>query len=437
MHEQVISQLSKISALLVISRTSVVGYAENPKNATEIAAELGVDFILEGSARRDRARVRLTTQLIDGRTDEHLWAEHYDRDLSVADLFDIQDDVADRVASSLSAVILPQEARRIAEPPTSHLEAFDHYLRGLQSLQGSTERHFREALDHFERALGVDGNYAFAWAGIGLAYWQYADVLMPPREAFPQALSAVERALALHPDLPEALVVRGIVRISYEWDLEGGKSDLDRAAAPQYAQTHIGYFTYWAALDDKESAAAAVDRAIAVDPLNPLPRLMRAWCALATGDHQSVIDQHERITEIDPEFVALDRPVGISLAALGRHEEAVESFEETERLVGGPSAFYASYLASQGRRDEALARIQELEEAYAAGRYLIPEWMAGPYATLGDTDRALEWLERGMVARSSGALTVRFDPRLKAVLETPGYRRLAERHGLPVVLDSE
>ena len=437
MHEQVISQLSKISALLVISRTSVVGYAENPKNVTEIAAELGVDFILEGSARRDRDRVRLTAQLIDGRTDEHLWAEDYDRDLSVADLFDIQDDVADRVASSLSAVIQPQEARRIAEPPTSHLEAFDHYLRGLHSLQGITEQHFQDALAHFEKALGVDPDYAFAWAGIALAYWQFADVLMPPREAFPKALMAVERALALRPDLPEALVVRGIVRIAYEWDLEGGKSDLDRAAAPQYAQTHIGYFTYWAALDDEESAIAAADRAVAVDPLNPLTRVMRSWCGLATGDYQTVIEQHRRILEIDPDFVALDRPVGFALAALGRHDEAIESFEETERLIGGPSAFYASYLASEGRREEALERVRTMEAQHAEGRYVIPEWMAGPYAALGDVDRALEWLERGMVARSSGALTVRFDPRLRPVLATPEYRRLVKKHGLPMVLDSK
>jgi TolB-like protein/class 3 adenylate cyclase len=435
MHEQIISQLSKISALLVISRTSVMGYAQHPKSVIEIAAELGVDFILEGSARRDRDRIRPTTQLIDGRTDEHLWAENYDRNLSVADLFDIQDDLADRVAASLSAMIQPQEARSIAEPPTRDLEAFDHYLRGLVALRGSTEAHFEAAVKHFEAALEVDPDYALAVVGIGHARWLFADILFPPHEAFPLALEAAERALALRPDLPEALVLRGLVRISYEWDLEGGKSDLDRAAAPQYALTHAGYFNYWAALGDVESARAAVDRAVAVDPLNPLTHLIRGWCALGAGDYQTVIEDHRRVLEIDPDFVALDRPVGYALAALGRDEEAVESFEATERLTGGPSAFYASYLASQGRREEALERVRALEARYAAGTYLIPEWIASTYAALGDHEKALEWLERGMVARSSGALFIRFDPHLQAVLATPEYRQLVEKHGLPVVLD--
>jgi TolB-like protein/class 3 adenylate cyclase len=435
MHEQLISQLSKVSTLLVISRTSVMRYAEDRKNATEIAAELGVDFILEGSARRDRDRVRLTTQLIDGQTDEHLWAEDYDRDLSVADLFEIQDDVANRVASSLSTIIQPQEARRIAEPPTQHLEAFDHYLRGLLSLHGSTEADFREALEHFEEALRVDPDYALAWAGIGLAYWQFADLLLSPHDAFPLALAAADSALARDPDLPEALLVRGTVRITYEWDLEAGRSDLDRAAAPEHSLTHYAYFNYWTALGDLESACAATERAVAVDPLNPLGRVVRAWCALGTGDYQTVIDQHQRILEIDPGFVAMDRSVGYALAALGRHEEAVESFEETERLIGGPSAFYAAYLASQGRRDEALQRVLSLEARYAAGTYIVPELMAVPYAALGDHDKALEWLEQGMVARSSGALVVRLDLQLKPVLATPEYRQLVEKYGLPVVLD--
>jgi TolB-like protein/class 3 adenylate cyclase len=435
MHEQIISQLSKISALLVISRTSVMGYADRPKNVTEIAAELGVDFILEGSARRDRDRVRLTTQLIDGETDEHLWAEHYDSDLSVGDLFEIQDDVADRVASSLSAIIRPREARRIAQPPTRHMEAFDRYLQGLLSLHGITEDDFRAALEHFEAALRVDPDYALAWAGIGLAYWQYADLLLPPHEAFPKALAAAERALARDEALPEALIVRAAVRMSYEWDFEGGRADLERAAAPQHPLTHFAYFNYWAAKGDLESATAAMERAVAVDPMNPLWRGILAWCSLLAGDYPAVIDQHERMMTIDPGYIAGDRAVGYALAGLGRHEEAVESFEETERLLGRPSAFYATYLALQGHRDEALQRLRDLEALDAAGTYIVPELMAGPYVALEDHDKALEWLERGVVSRSSGALGARLDPLLRPVVTSPGYRRMAERHGLPVRLE--
>ena len=156
---------------------------------------------------------------------------------------------------------------------------------------------------------------------------------------------------------------------------------------------------------------------------------------MGAGDYQTMIEDHRRIVEIDPEFVALDRPVGHAYAALGRHDEAVASFEETERLTGGPSAFYAAYLAAQGRRDEALERVQVLESQYDAGRYVVPELIAGPYTALGDYEKALEWLERGMVARSSGALFARFDPLLKPVIASPEYRQLVEKHGLPLVLD--
>ena len=208
MHEEIISQLAKISSIVVISKSSVMGYATDRPPLREIAAALGVDFVLDGSARRAEERVRLTTQLIDGQTDEHLWAENYDRNLSVDDLFDIQDDVAGQVARSLSAAILPEEEERLGAQPTNDLNAYDFYLRGNQHFaRGTILAETRMAVDMYEQATTLDPAFALAHAGLARnRVWMSWNWGLSGEYELAEA--AIDRAVALAPDAPEVRVAR-------------------------------------------------------------------------------------------------------------------------------------------------------------------------------------------------------------------------------------
>ena len=205
MHEELIGRLSKISALIVLGRTTALKYSDTHKTASEIAAELRVDYVLEGSATKEDNRVRVHAQLIDGRTDEHLWAAEYDRDLTVAHVIDIQDDVANQVARALSARILPEEAPRIAARPTDSREAYEAYWRGRYFWNQRSQEGLQRAIDSFNRALELDPNYATGYAGLADAYNTLGSFfILPSQEAFGRAKTFALEALKLDEDLPEA-----------------------------------------------------------------------------------------------------------------------------------------------------------------------------------------------------------------------------------------
>ena len=208
-HEEILTRLAQMEGLRVISRTSVMGYGTTVQNIRDIAQELGVDYIGEGSVRRAEDRVLITFQLIDAGVDEHLWAESYERDLAPAQIFDIQRDVAQRIAGSLETRLTPEEAVRIASVPTEDLEAYDLYLRGKEGMQGGTLESTKAAIGYFERAIERDPRYAPAYAQKARAWGSQSNLTLPPLVAMPEVKAAARRAIELDPNLAEAHTYMG------------------------------------------------------------------------------------------------------------------------------------------------------------------------------------------------------------------------------------
>ena len=225
MHDDVLTQLSKIDSLTVISRTSVMQYAGTTKPIPEIAGELGVATILEGGIQRPANRVRVNVQLIEASTDKHLWAETYDEEMTAANVFAIQSDLAKKIARALKATLTPETEARIDAKPTESLEAYDLYSRGQYvywGVRGNTTEGMEEARDLYEAAVAADSNYAAAWVGLADVYQNLRDAgAYSPDGGNAMAWEAVERALALDPDLAEAHSRRGLLPVERQGTSRG------------------------------------------------------------------------------------------------------------------------------------------------------------------------------------------------------------------------
>jgi len=269
MHDEIITQLSRISALKVISRTSVMQYRDERRPVRNIAAALSVNYVLEGSARKAEDRVRLTVQLIDADRDEHVWAEEYDRDLTAAHLFEIQSEVAERVASALAVELTASERERIERHPTESLAAYDLYMLGRYYWNQLSAQGLERAVEYFERALDLDPDFALAYSGLADTYMiQTQGWGLAPRDVFPKAREAAERALALDSTLAEAHTSLGGVLLFYDWDFEAAEAAFRRAIElnPNYAPAPhwLGISLY--SRGRFAEASQAVERALALDP---------------------------------------------------------------------------------------------------------------------------------------------------------------------------
>jgi TolB-like protein/Tfp pilus assembly protein PilF len=427
MQEEIITQLQKVSGIVVISRTSTMRYREDPPPAREIAAQLGVDFILEGSARKAGQRVRLTVQLIDAGRDEHLWADEYDRDLTADNLFEIQSDLALRITGALTGELSPEEKARIETPPTLNLEAHDEYFRGRFEWNKRTPDGFSAAIRHFQRATELDSTFAHAYAGLADAY-----VLMPiylenvdSRAIYREAESAARKALALDPTLAEAHVSLGGVRMWAHYDWVGAEARFLQAIelSPAYATAHHWYSLALSVLGRHEEALAAARRALKLDPLSVVINLNLAQNLRWAGDHEAAISQYERTLELSPEFPPSWFWLAESLLGARRFDEARHALGRYFELTGGGSqagSRLVDLVAVYDRNGSPAPIPPDIEAAVGdrSGR------LFDIYALAGQREKTLEWLERAYERRSSGILFLkdsaydflRDDPRFIALM---------------------
>jgi TolB-like protein len=329
-HDDLLTQLAKQDAFKVISRTSVMEYRDTTKNMKQIGEELGVRHILEGGVQRSGTRVRINMQLIDTFTDEHLWAETYDRELTTDNLFDIQSEITLAIANALHATLSgsPLDADRSA--PTSSLAAYDLYLRGKQLTIGNTKVEWQAAVDLYEEAISLDPEFALAYVGLAEAYltlyWSYEGNLAN-REA---SRAAIDRAMALDPELPEI-------------------------------QMAEGFYHYWALLD-YEAALGYLDRAIALMPNNAQAHMWRGWTLRRSGRLEEALVSMHRSLELDPRAPFNWLEYGQTLSYLHRFDEALSAFDKTNamRLLAMWSKSYTSQIyLQQGDVQAALYQSEE------------------------------------------------------------------------------
>jgi len=445
MTEDILAQLAKIRNLKVVSRTSVMRYKGTQKPIREIAAELGVATVLEGSVRRAGDRVRIVGQLVDASTDEHLWSETYDRQLE--DVFAIQSDVAQRIAASLQATLSPAEKKRIEDRPTENLVAYDLYLKGREHYSRYRREDNETAIEQFQKALKLDPGFALAYAGLGDAYAQRVLRFGFPEPWLDSSLEASRKAIALAPDLPEGHKALGLAYLdkgAYRESLEANRRAVDLSPSHYPAATNLAVALI--ALGRLDEALPWSRRAVGLDPNNPVSTLMMGSIQDALGETGPAEASFRRALEVQPDLAqannylihfyirhrrdreALEQsrtalrlaPLGpLSAAAVGQAEllagdpgRAREIFEKIlpsvkgvriGRISGAGVETYLAYLHLRaGRRGEADALLagsltadkRQLESGNQD--WSVPFDMACVHALRSEKDEAFRWLDRAV-----------------------------------------
>ena len=431
--EEILALLARIEGLKVISRTSIMRYKGTDKPMRQIGEELGVASILEGSVRQAGQRVRITAQLIDAASDEHLWAERYDRDLE--DIFAIQTDVAERIVEALRVRLTPKEQARLAERPTDSIEAYQSYLKGRHFLSRRTEAAIRQGIEWFREAVAADPEFAQAWAGLADAYALLpAYSATPVPEACAEARAAAGRALALDPGLGEAHAALGLAAKT-EWHWEEAEGEFRRALelAPGYATAYLWYGNFLISRGRTEEALAAIRRALELDPVS-LPIHMTMGATLYFGSRfDEAIDVYRRAIEMDPGYVAVHDNLANPYLCQRRYEDVLIEWETVSRLA--PEEFPPD-LVAEVRAGYASGGERGFWEAYLEGLRSGPTiWardfdMALACAQLGRTDEAFALIDELLSERSALAIQVASDPLFDPLRSDPRWEKVLERLGL-------
>jgi serine/threonine-protein kinase len=431
--EDVIAQLSKIRALKVISRTSVMAFKKREQTLREIGATLGVTTLLEGSVRRAGSRVRIVAQLIDAESDEHLWADTYDRDLT--DIFAIQSDVALNIASALEAELTHDERRRIQKEPTADIEAYQLYLLGRYCRHRWTEEGVTQALEYLEQAVGRDPNYALAYAAIGYTYTDMGLAIvgaLPAPEAFQRARDAITRALQIDSGLAEAHAVLGHLKFACDYDWAGAEAEFKRAIElnPNSGEAYDFYGLMLAAQERYDEAIEKQRRAHELDPL--AHRMDIATSHLRAGRYDEAMRIIARLVEVEPHFPLARATLGWGYMLTGRPEKGIAEMERALSLSPESTLYLAQLgeaLAMVGRTEEAREILRRLEEL-SKERYVSPYHMAYVHTGLGDQEKAMDWLERAYEERAGGVFGVKGSFLFKPLRGHPRFKALLEKMNL-------
>jgi TolB-like protein/Flp pilus assembly protein TadD len=391
LHDDLLTELSRASALTVISRTSVKGYKSSDKPIREIARELGAGTIVEGGVQRAGNRVRLNIQLIDARTDVHRWAERYDRELTAENIFELQTELAARIMSALKTQLTSEEEARVHTRPTDDLEAYRLYSIGRELYVDRSEKGLREAAEYFQRAIERDPNYAEAWAGLGMALGGLVDYgHIDDREVLERSMSATRKALELDPELPEGYAGRGGMRIHLR-DAAGAREDLRRAIACGPGLSLAHQWTGWVELlaGNPERAREASLRATRLSPLDPEATGNLAVAELGLGDAEAAVAAARRSQDLYPDMDYTIWAEGLALYHLGRSEEASRTLHRLDERWSRDWIQVARAMDALDRGDsedaqEILAGLEEAGARFKAGVV---------HAALGDLDAAFESLD--------------------------------------------
>jgi serine/threonine-protein kinase len=415
--EELVTTLAQIRSLRVISRTSIMRFKGSDVPLRQIAQELGVDAVIEGSIQRAGDRVRVTAQLIDARTDTHLWAHAYDERL--ADVLTLQAAVAREIAGQVAVRLSPEEARRLSAPRAVDPAAHDEFLRG-EALRWRGFNDVPRAIEHYDRAVAIDPRYAQAYAGMALA-WTGARA--PGSNA--AARAAAMQAVALDPSLPEGHAALAAVKYR-DWDWEGGHAE-SRLALEANPAALDGCFCYAIALASTgylSEALAVADQSILGNPLAGAAYLARGNALFFARRYDEAIATYRRGQELDPGYATNRSAVTIVSAETGRPADAVALLEPADKRDSPLAGLVlATAYAHVGRRSDALQLIARFT---GAGQTPDASFVARAYLALGDRDRGLAWLERSVDAHEPNAhfiLLSAFD----SVRQEPRFRTLVKR----------
>jgi TolB-like protein/DNA-binding winged helix-turn-helix (wHTH) protein/Flp pilus assembly protein TadD len=433
MTDELISDLGQISALRVISRTSVMAYKHARKPLPQIARELNVDAVVEGTVLRSGDQVRITAQLIDASSDKHLWSQSYQGELR--DTLALQNQVARAIADQIRITVNPQEQAALKNVKVVNPQAYESFLKGRYFWNKRTADGLKVALAYFNQATDEDPKYAQAYSGLADTYsllgdWQYA--VMTPKEALPKAKAAAIRALELDSTLGEAHNSLAFCLDGFDWDFDSAGKEFRRAIELNsgYATAHHWYAWHLSLLGRYEEAIAEMRKAENLDPLSLIINADLAELLVLAHSYDESIGQSRKTIEMDPNFALAHNQLAQAYLQKHMNDEAVAELQKAAQLSGGSPTVMANLArayAASGKRGEAVRLLNDLKKGSSLVSSHAPE-IAVVYAALGDRDQAMNWLEKGYEERFNPGVLLRpgFDP----LRSDPQFQDLARRIGL-------
>src|SRR5947207_2999014 len=431
--EEILTRLSKIADLKVISRTSTQRYKGTPTNLLEIAKQLGVAHILEGTVQKAADQVRVNVQLINAQTDSHLWAEKFDRNL--ADIFAVESEIATKIADTLQTKLSGSEQKAIAARPTKNSEAHQLYLKGRYFLKKRTEEGLKKSIEFFNQAIDKDSGYALAYSGLADSnmYLLRLGFLrgVSRKETDERAKAAATKALELDDNLAEAHTSLALVKMEYEWDWTGSEREFQRAIQldPGFAEAHHQYSHYLTAMGRSSESLTESLRALELDPLSLVLNAHLAWHYLYAWQYDQAIQQCQKASELDRNYPETAEFRGLAYEQKGMYQEAIAELQTAINLSGGSPHMKAELghaYAIAGETTQALDILNELKRG-STETHISSYDIAVIHVGLGRKERALEALENAYQERSEWLRYLRVDPRRDPLRGDPRFEKLADQ----------
>ena len=434
MTDELITNLAKISALRVTSYTSVAKYKASSKPLPQIARELQVEAVVEGAVLRSGDQIRITAQLIYAPSDQHLWAEEYQRYLR--DVLYLQREVARDVAQQVRVTLTPGEKNRLATAGPVDPAAYESYLRGRSFWNQRSEAALLKAIEQFNKAIETDPGYAPAYSGLAdcyttLGYLSYLD----PRDAFPRARDAATKATELDPSLAEAYASLAYYNLYHAWDWVAAENEFKKAIElnPNYATAHDWYSYYLTAMGRLDEATREINRAHELDPLSVTIATDIGFNYFYRRNYDEAIGQLRTTLAVSPKFPLAHLWLGRAYQQKKMYAEALDEFNKTDDALPGwvvTLAGTGNAYGEWGHRTEANQVLQRLSEL-SREKYVTPYGVALVYAGLGDRTQAFAWLNRAYEGRSHWLVWLNRDPRWSRLRDDSRFSDLKKRVGLP------
>jgi serine/threonine protein kinase/Tfp pilus assembly protein PilF len=430
--EEMLTRLGSIADLKVISRTSTQRYQSKPRNLREIAKQLGVAHILEGSVQKAADQVRVNVQLINAQTDSHLWADTYDRKLT--DLFAVETEIATKIADTLQAKLTGSEKQAIAARPTENSEAHELYLRGRFYWNKGLGPEFDKSRQYYQQAVELDPNYALAYVGLADFYgFAFAVGLLPPEEKWAKMEEYMaNKALELDPTLGEAYNPLAAAKLYYHRDWPAAERDFRRGLelSPNFAEMHAHYSICLLLFSRNQEAFAEMQRALNPDPLSPRFGFWLGWLHFFTRQYDAALKQFGKTLELDSNLPILHEYLGYTYEKKQMHREAIAEWSKGLRLIGADedaSLLERTYTESgfdAALRALAQKRLETFKEKTGRGEYVPAHEYVVAYMRLDDKEQAFAWLAKAFAERNRFAFEITVNPIFDSLRSDPRFKNI-------------
>lgn len=433
MTEELITELAKISRLRVTSRTSAMHFKGTRKTLPEIARELGVDVVVEGAVARVEHQVRISAQLIDARTDLHLWAQSYEGDLS--DVLRLQERVALAIANEIKVKLTPQQEARLGHARSLSPEAHEHYLKGRFHWNKRTEEGLRRSIYYFQQAVEQDPAYALAYSGLADSYNMlglWGD--LPQTESAPKARAAAMTALEIDEQLAEAHASIAWTMFAFDWNWSAAEKELQRSLElnPSYATAHRWLANSLTQQGRHDEALAAIQRGVELDPVSLITNSVLAFTSYMARHYDKAIEEEWRTLELDDQFAPAHWVLGMALEQKGQLRDAISEFQKATALDVHPiyMAALGHAYGVAGQREEALAILHNLAKVSKEKNVAWNE-VAIVYVGMGEKEKALATLDTACERHDGQLNWLKAEPRLAPLRSDPRFADLLRRMNLP------